>query len=68
MKRINVTPRENWQSKVEAEGLTFHSPAAMAPNVYWDESAAYQFSAAEIDTLRLRATSCSRCVLQLRRT
>ena len=51
MKRINVTPRENWQSKVEAEGLTFHSPAAMAPNVYWDESAAYQFSAAEIDTL-----------------
>ena len=26
-------------------------PAAMAPQPYWDESAAYQFTAAEVDTL-----------------
>ncbi len=51
MQRISLTPRSNWQSKVEQHGLTFHSPAAMAPQTYWDESAAYQFTAAEIDAL-----------------
>ena len=51
MKRISLTPRSNWQQKVESEGLTFHSPSAMAPQPYWDESAAYHFTAAEIDTL-----------------
>ena len=51
MKRIPLTPRPNWQTIVERQGLTFHSPAAMAPQPYWDESAAYQFTAAEIDTL-----------------
>lgn len=51
MNRIFLTPRPNWQSNVEQHGLTFHSPAAMAPQPYWDESAAYQFTAAEIDTL-----------------
>ena len=51
MQRISLTPRSNWQTKVEQHGLTFHSPEAMAPNTYWDESAAYQFTAAEIDAL-----------------
>jgi glutathionylspermidine synthase len=51
MQRINLTPRADWQSKVEAQGLTFHSPEAMSPQTYWDESAAYHFTAAEIDTL-----------------
>jgi glutathionylspermidine synthase len=51
MQRIKLTPRDNWQQKVEEQGLTFHSPTAMAPRPYWDESAAYHFTAAEIDTL-----------------
>ena len=51
MNRIRLTPRTGWQQKVEQHGLTFHSPAVMAPQPYWDESAAYHFSAAEIDTL-----------------
>lgn len=51
MKRITISPRANWQERVESEGLTFHSPVAMAPQPYWDESAAYQFTAAEVDTL-----------------
>jgi glutathionylspermidine synthase len=51
MQRIPLTPRSNWQAKVEQQGLTFHSPAAMEPQPYWDESAAYHFTAAEIDTL-----------------
>jgi glutathionylspermidine synthase len=49
MHRIPLTPRENWQQKVESVGLTFHTLENGTP--YWDESAAYQFTAAEIDTL-----------------
>ena len=26
MQRISLTPRDDWQSKVESAGLTFHSP------------------------------------------
>ncbi|QHN04644.1 glutathionylspermidine synthase family protein [Granulicella sp. WH15] len=51
MQRVSIAARPDWQKKVEAQGLTFHSPAAMAPQPYWDESACYKFSAAEIDTL-----------------
>ena len=44
MKRISITPRENWQQAVEKIGFGFHST-----NVpYWDESAYYQFSSDEI--------------------
>jgi len=49
MQRINLTPRDNWQKKVESQGLIFHTLENGTP--YWDESAAYQFTAAEIDTL-----------------
>lgn len=49
MRRIQLTPREGWQTKVEAVGLTFHTLESGDP--YWDESAAYEFSAAEVDTL-----------------
>ncbi len=52
MQRIPLTPRNNWQQKVESAGLTFHTPDAEGMDrPYWDESAAYQFTAAEIDTL-----------------
>ncbi len=49
MKRVSLSPRENWQQKVQAVGLAFHTLEGGLP--YWDESAAYEFSAAEIDTL-----------------
>ena len=55
MQRTNVRPRDGWQARVEAQGLTFHSPSAMAPRTYWDESAAYRFTAAEVDTLEAAA-------------
>ena len=49
MQRISLTPRETSQQKVESQGLIFHTLDNGQP--YWDESAAYQFTAAEIDTL-----------------
>jgi glutathionylspermidine synthase len=52
MQRHTITPRPNWQSIVEQQGLTFHSPdSALSPHPYWDESAFYEFTAAEVDTL-----------------
>jgi glutathionylspermidine synthase len=51
VQRIPLTPRDNWQQKVESVGLTFHTPDVQMDRPYWDESAAYQFTAAEVDTL-----------------
>src|SRR5260221_2235992 len=48
MLREKRTPRADWPQKVEALGFDFHT---IAGEVYWDESACYRFSAAEIDTL-----------------
>jgi len=47
MRRIASPPRINWQSKVEAAGLTWHTPGQR----YWNESAFYEFTAQEVDTL-----------------
>ncbi len=49
MQRIPLTPRENWQQTVESQGLIFHTLEDGTP--YWDESAAYQFTSSEVDTL-----------------
>jgi glutathionylspermidine synthase len=49
VQRISLTPRDNWQQKVESVGLTFHTLENGTP--YWDESAAYRFTDTEIDTL-----------------
>jgi glutathionylspermidine synthase len=49
MQRISQDPRDNWQQKVESAGLTFHT--LENGERYWDESVAYEFTAAEIDTL-----------------
>jgi glutathionylspermidine synthase len=57
MQRITLTPRAGWQTKVESVGLTYHSPEVMTPRTYWDESACYEFTAAEVDTLETAANS-----------
>ncbi len=48
MHRETLTPRPNWQQRVESRGFTFHTGAT---GPYWDESACYVFSRKEIDTL-----------------
>ena len=48
MQRLGCQPRDHWREKVEAVGLTFHSHDT---GPYWDESACYELTAAEVDTL-----------------
>jgi glutathionylspermidine synthase len=47
MQRISIPPRNNWQAAVEQLGFGFHT----ANTPYWDESAYYEFSLAEIDLI-----------------
>lgn len=44
MKRIVIEPRKDWVKKLEALSFEFHS----LENVYWDESAYYEFSMDEV--------------------
>ena len=48
MQRRTCRPREGWQRIVEDEGLIWHTDAGAA---YWDESAYYSFSLAEIERI-----------------
>lgn len=48
MERIAVTPRKNWQQKVEAVGLLYYQSQSRP---YWNESAYYKFRASEIERL-----------------
>jgi glutathionylspermidine synthase len=50
MNRVAVSPRHNWQAKVEEVGLTYHTPDGIK---YWDESAYYQLNASEVDILEM---------------
>ena len=52
MKRHTCQPRPDWREKVESVGLTFHSHEA---GPYWDESACYELTAAEVDDLEVAA-------------
>lgn len=45
MKRKPISPRDNWQERVEKVGLTYHS---IDGTPYWDESAYYEFTLAEV--------------------
>jgi glutathionylspermidine synthase len=49
MRRRTLTPRADWQKRVEKIGLTYHTLADGTP--YWDESAYWEFSAREIDRI-----------------
>lgn len=48
MQRHDVAPRDDWQAKVEAQGLIWHSDA---DGPYWDESAYYSFTMDEVERI-----------------
>ena len=52
MQRHLCHPRPDWREKVSAIGLTYHSHD---DGPYWDESAAYELTAAEVDELESAA-------------
>ncbi|HEX2829484.1 MAG TPA: glutathionylspermidine synthase family protein [Burkholderiales bacterium] len=47
MDRERTPPRRNWQAELDAVGFHFHS----LDGSYWDESACYRFTAAEVDLI-----------------
>jgi glutathionylspermidine synthase len=48
MRRVDISPRRNWQKRVEEVGLTFHTAGGVA---YWNEAACYELTAAQVDEL-----------------
>lgn len=61
MRRLTISPRKDWQQRVERVGLTFHTLDNGTP--YWDESAYWEFSAAEIDRLEAATAEVQRLAL-----
>lgn len=50
MIRHNAKPRDNWEKTVESQGLIFHHTMGRQI-VYWNESAYYEFTSAEVDEI-----------------
>lgn len=48
MKRETVTPRTDWQAKLEEAGVDYHTANG---EPYWNESAAYRFTLPEINRI-----------------
>jgi glutathionylspermidine synthase len=61
MQRHCCQPRADWTDKVEAIGLTYHSHEA---GPYWDESACYELTAAEVNTLEAAGNTLHRLCLE----
>lgn len=61
MNRIPIAPRQDWQSKVAAQGLVFHTEDE---GIYWDESAYYEFSNSEVEDLELATNECHRLCME----
>lgn len=53
MQRVSIRPRPDWPARMEALGFDFHTiPTSEDPSgLYWDESAYWLFTEAEIDLL-----------------
>jgi glutathionylspermidine synthase len=46
--RKPISPRPDWKEKVEELGLNYHT---LYGQIYWDESAYYEFTMAQVDTI-----------------
>jgi glutathionylspermidine synthase len=62
MERLSLTPRQNWVDLVEQAGMVYHT---IDDELYWDESACYRFTAAEIDTLDLATAELQRLCIEV---
>ena len=62
MKRQPLAPRPDWPRRIEAAGMTYHSNADGSS--FWDESACYSFSLAEIEALERAVAQLDSMCLQ----
>lgn len=62
MRRLVIQPRPNWQQRVEEYGLHFHT---LDDEPYWDESACYQLTCHEVDTLEFATQTLHEMCLEL---
>lgn len=62
MKRIMNTPRPNWQAIVAEQGLTWGT--LDDGSNYWNESAYYSFTPAEIDQIKTATKSLYNCFIE----
>jgi len=62
VRRLTIDPRPNWQKRVEEYGLHYHT---LGGEPYWDETACYQISRYEIDTLELATQNLHEMCLDL---
>jgi glutathionylspermidine synthase len=60
MRRRAMSPRPDWARRCEEVGFAFHSD----DGVYWDESAAYEFDAAQVDHLEAVTEELHQLALQ----
>jgi len=61
LRRRVITPRSGWQVRVAKIGLTYHTLDDGSP--YWDESAYWEFTSAEIDRLEAATAEIQRLAL-----
>ncbi len=55
MQRLATTPRPDWRQHVERDlGFAFHT---IDGQPYWDETACYAFTAAEVDQIEAAYTA-----------
>src|SRR3954463_5659217 len=60
MQRIEIEPRADWKEKVEKLGFVFHT----AEDLYWNESAYYEFTRTEVDELEKATNELHRICLE----
>ena len=51
MRRVDSTPRPEWRARLDEIGFTFYDLPSEGGRPYWNESAAYAFSMAEVEQL-----------------
>lgn len=61
MRRHSITPRHNWQDAVARHGLICHTLTDGTP--YWDESAYWEFTSAEVDRLEAATAEIQKLAL-----
>ncbi|GAA5437170.1 glutathionylspermidine synthase family protein [Deinococcus aquaticus] len=64
MIRRTVTPRPNWEARLQEVGFTWFAPTPEHPVPYWSEDGYYAFTPAQIDLLRAASQELTTLVLE----